>query len=82
MSSRLKKRSRVDNGVRKTVLSSFPNTTFDEGTDKLLRLGSLLFLERLAHESREVASLEGKRYVGGDEVRKALKAVLSDIRQF
>jgi len=73
----------MDTAIRRAALQSNPNVTFDEGTDTLLRLGCYLFLEKVAAEAHEVARLEGKKSdVSSEDVRKAVKSVLSDVRQF
>ena len=78
-----RKRSRMDTAIRRAVLEASPHVSFDEGTDTLLRLGCFLFLERVASEAHEAARLEGKKTeVNGEDVRKAVKTVISDIRQF
>lgn len=80
MSSR--KRARIDKAIRTVVLDMSPESHFEEGVDTLLRLGCLLYLERLANESREVAAFDGKKHVNAQVVKKAAKSVVSDIRQF
>lgn len=73
----------MDTAIRRAVHETNPHVTFDDGTDTLLRLGCLLFLEKVAAEAHEVARLEGqKSEVSADDVRKAVKSVLSDVRQF
>jgi hypothetical protein len=73
---------KVDIGVRKVVSEASFNYTFEEGADVLLRLGSLLFLEKLAKEAQDLARLEGQKRVTAPVAVKATKAVLSDVRQF
>jgi len=80
---RTRKRSRMDTAIRRAVLQTNPNVVFDDGTDTLLRLGCFLFLEKVAKEAHEAARLEGKKTeVNGEDVRKAVKTVLSEVRQF
>ena len=78
-----RKRSRMDTAIRRAVNETSPNVTFEDGTDTLLRLGCFLFLEKVALEAHEAARLEGKKSeVNGEDVRKAIKSVIADIRQF
>jgi hypothetical protein len=77
------KRRKMERAIRRRVLETSPNVVFEDGTDTLLKLGCLLFLEKVASEAREVARLEGsKTKVGGDEVKKAVTSVMADVRQF
>jgi len=78
-----RKRSRMDTAIRRVVQQASPNVVFEEGSDILLRLGCFLFLEKIAEESHESARLEGKKSeIGGEDFRKALKTLISDIKQF
>ena len=73
----------MDNAVRRVARDSNPNLVFEEGTDVLLRLGCLLFLEKVAKEAHETARAEGRTMeVSSEDVKPAAKAVLSDVRQF
>ena len=77
-----RKRARIDQAVRKIVLEVSPDAQFESGADTLLRLGCLLYLERLASESRDTAVLDRKNHISAQVVSKAAKTVISDIRQF
>jgi histone H3/H4 len=73
----------MDNAVRRVAKQSNPNLVFEEGTDVLLRLGCLLFLEKVAKETHETARAEGRKLeVSSEDVKRAATAVLSEVRQF
>ena len=73
----------MDTAIRRSVAQTNPNVVFDQGTDALLRLGCYLFLEKVAKEAHEVARIEGKKSdVNSEDVRRAVKTVLSEVRQF
>ena len=77
-----RKRPRIDNAIRKVLTDAEADIGFEEGSDVLLRLGCYLFLEKVARESRDVALMEDKKQINGLVLRKAVKSVLSDVRQF